>query len=289
MRRNHSVDDFRVGGARGGPARSRSSDDIYTRAKLEAAAANKESFFARKIAENESRPEGIPPSRGGKYVGFGSSGNVAPQRNNPQGDVLRDTVSVVSQGLGRLSLVAASAAQSAASAIQAGTMEISSKVREGSYDQKVNETVNVVASKTTEIGQRTWGLMKGVMAMASQKVEEYTKESGMNWQTGSWHSNGNGMNGTGNAGHSQRFGPENEGTGNSGGHKGDFSSSSFDSWDDWGKKTPAKEDTSKCRQTGDGWSGWDDVKDEDDDCYTGTTRGSGMNGKSSSWTGGGFH
>ncbi|XP_031485580.1 probable ADP-ribosylation factor GTPase-activating protein AGD6 [Nymphaea colorata] len=293
MRRNHSVDDFRGGGAKGGPARSRSSDDIYTRAQLEASAASKESFFARKMAENESRPEGLPPSQGGKYVGFGSSGSVAPQpRNNPQGDVLRDTVSVVSQGIGRLSLVAASAAQSAATVIQAGTKEISSKVREGSYDQKVNETVNVVTSKTTEIGQRTWGLMKGVMAMASQKVEEYTKESGMNWKSDSWHSNGDGMNGAGNAGYYQQFGHENKGTRNSGGHTGNHSSSSFDSWDDWGKKAPAKEDSSKSKQGGDGWAGWDDVKDVDDDFYGGSTRrGSGMNGKSSesSWTGGGFH
>ncbi|KAI8016678.1 putative ADP-ribosylation factor GTPase-activating protein AGD6 [Camellia lanceoleosa] len=49
-------------------------------------------------------------------------------------------------------------------------------VREGGYDTKVNETVNVVTTKTTEIGQKTWGIMRGVMALASQKVEEYTKE-----------------------------------------------------------------------------------------------------------------
>ncbi|KAI3687955.1 hypothetical protein L1987_81660 [Smallanthus sonchifolius] len=36
----------------------------------------KEGVFAKKIAENESRPEGLPPSQGGKYVGFGSSPNI---------------------------------------------------------------------------------------------------------------------------------------------------------------------------------------------------------------------
>lgn len=34
-----------------------------------------------------------------------------------------------------------------------------------------------MTAKTTEIGQMTWGIMRGVMAMASQKVEEYTKEN----------------------------------------------------------------------------------------------------------------
>ncbi|KAG9147875.1 hypothetical protein Leryth_003473, partial [Lithospermum erythrorhizon] len=51
-------------------------------------------------------------------------------------------------------------------------------VREGGYDHRVNETVNVVTAKTTEIGQRTWGLMKGVMALATQTVEELANEGG---------------------------------------------------------------------------------------------------------------
>ncbi|KAK1311741.1 ADP-ribosylation factor GTPase-activating protein AGD7 [Acorus calamus] len=185
IRRNQSVGDFRGGsggrggggggGGGGGPVRSRSTEDMYTRSQLEASAANKEGFFARKMAENDSRPEGLPPSQGGKYVGFGSSPAPMP-RNGSQGDV----ISVVSQGIGRLSLVAASAAK----VVQASTTELTSKVREGSYDQKVNETVSVVTAKTTEIGQKTWGIMRGVMAMASQKVEEYTKE-GINWDSSS--------------------------------------------------------------------------------------------------------
>ncbi|URE42895.1 ADP-ribosylation factor GTPase-activating protein [Musa troglodytarum] len=130
VRRNQWTGDSRNDPSAGGahqPPRSRSTQDIYTRAPLEASAANKESFFARKMEENGSRPEGIPPSQGGKYVGFGST-PPPPRRNNSQGDVLRDTVSVVSQGLGQLSIVASSAAQSAANAVQAGRKELTSKV-----------------------------------------------------------------------------------------------------------------------------------------------------------------
>ncbi|EXC31018.1 ADP-ribosylation factor GTPase-activating protein AGD7 [Morus notabilis] len=127
MRRNQSTGNVRGvnNGGEGGlqPTRSRSTEDIYTRVQLEASAANKEGFFARKMSENDSRPEGLPPSQGGKYVGFGSSPAPSQRNNNTETDVF----SVVSQGFGRLSLVAASAAQSAANVVQAGTKEITSK------------------------------------------------------------------------------------------------------------------------------------------------------------------
>ncbi|OVA17918.1 Arf GTPase activating protein [Macleaya cordata] len=175
MRRNHSIGSSRGdGGGLHGPSRSWSSEDIH--GKLQASAANKECFFAKKVAENEGKPEGIPPSQGGKYVGFGSSPTGARRmtRAYSHGDVILDTVSAFSQGLGRLSLVASSAVQSAATAVQAGTKDFTSKVREGVSDEKMNETVNTVAFKTTEFGQRTWGIMKGVMAIASETVGEYS-------------------------------------------------------------------------------------------------------------------
>ncbi|KAE9447840.1 hypothetical protein C3L33_20271, partial [Rhododendron williamsianum] len=284
VRRNQSVSDFRSGGGGGGgPARSRSSQDIYTKGQLEASAANKESFFSRKMVENESRPEGLPPSQGGKYVGFGSSPNpVAPApRNDSQGDV----ISAVSQGFGRLSMVAASAAQSAATVVQAGTKEISSKlditvknlynirtedvdfkwrgnhsyedslvghdlimsgdkVREGGYDTKVNETVTVVTAKTTEIGQKTWGIMKGVMALASQKVEEFSKEGTVSWKADNWQRNESEGNG-----YYQEFSQESKGPSSGGGQSSSTAhSSNFSSWDDWDQKDNKKEHTTKPAQ-----------------------------------------
>ncbi|KAG1371673.1 ADP-ribosylation factor GTPase-activating protein AGD7 [Cocos nucifera] len=288
IRRNQSAGDFSSGGSSGGggrgaqSSRSRSTEDIYTRAQLEASAANKESFFARKIAENESRSEGIPPSQGGKYVGFGSTPPPSSSRNDPQGDVLRDTVSVVSQGLGRLSLFAASAAQSAANVVQASTKDLTSKVKEGGYDQKVNETVSVVTTKTTEVGQKTWGIMKGVMAMASQKVEEYTKE-GINWKGDDWQRKESVQNG-----YYQDFGQDkgwNASEGNSFKHY-----NSVSSWDDWDEKE-RKQEPGKGTQNGESWAGWDDVKDDgyDNYNYSPSNKGVNQNGKSGSlWTESGF-
>ncbi|KAJ7972530.1 ADP-ribosylation factor GTPase-activating protein [Quillaja saponaria] len=292
MRRNQSTGDVRGvggGGMGGTPARSKSTQDIYTRAQLEASAANKEGFFAQKLAENESRPEGVPPSQGGKYVGFGSSLPAPSQRNNAQPDVL----SAVSQGFGKLSLVAASAAQSAANVVQAGTKEITSKVKEGGYDYKVNETVNVVTAKTSEIGQRTWGIMKGVMAMASQKVDEYTKD-GTNWKNDNWQRSESDRNG-----YYQEFNQENKGwnASSEGGHSsssGQVNSFSSSSWNDWDRKDTKKEESAKTTSShnNDGWAGWDDLKDDGyDNFYESASdkKAVGHNGKpDSTWTGGGF-
>ncbi|XVE76341.1 hypothetical protein DITRI_Ditri12bG0164400 [Diplodiscus trichospermus] len=293
MRRNQSASDFRGGHSHGGgmggaPVRSRSTEDIYTRSQLEASAANKESFFARKMVENESRPEGLPPSQGGKYVGFGSSPMPTQRNNNSQGDVL----SVVSQGIGRLSLVAASAAQSAANVVQAGTKDFTSKVKDGGYDTRVNETVNVVTAKTSEIGQKTWGIMKGVMALASQKVEEYTKD-GMDWNNDNWQRNESEKNG-----YYHEFKQENKGWNSpSGGQSssgGNYNSYSSSSWDDWDAKDNRKEDNTKvtASHSNDGWAGWDDAKDDGyDHFYTGASdkKAAGHNGNSgATWTDGGF-
>ncbi|KAL5660475.1 hypothetical protein ACJX0J_027600, partial [Zea mays] len=48
-----------------------------------------------RMAENESKPEGIPPSQGVKYVGFGSS--PAPSANKNGGAAQGDVLQVVSQ------------------------------------------------------------------------------------------------------------------------------------------------------------------------------------------------
>ncbi|KAG8376873.1 hypothetical protein BUALT_Bualt09G0109300 [Buddleja alternifolia] len=204
VRRNSSLGDFRSSSNGGSaPSRSKSTENLYSRSELEVSAANKESFFARKMVENETRPEGLPPSQGGKYVGL-------------------------DQGFGRLSMVAASAA----SVVQAGTKEFTSKVKEGGYDHKVNETVSVVSAKTSEIGQKTWGLMKGVMALASQKA---------------WNSSG-----------SQPSSNK------------QFNSVSSGSWDDWDTKDSKKEESSKTKtsQDADSWAGWDDGNDDGLIIYT---------------------
>lgn len=253
-----------------GPPSSHSAGNIYSKSQLEASAAGKEHFFARKQMENASRPDNIPPSQGGKYVGFGSGGGRPPPTRGPAagGDMLNDTVSVLTQGFGHLSAVAAVAAQNAASALQAGSGDIQAKVREGGYDQKLNETVAVVAAKGTKVGQMAWGFMRGVMAMASQQVETYTKDemSGSSSQYGTDH------------GSSQQYNSVNSsGTGYqemNGSHAWDAPIKSNDDWKDWDtvSNKPSRMgfdekdgDTKKTLEqpkTNNVWSGWDDQDQE---------------------------
>lgn len=97
--RRHGSDSSIAGAGGTGPPRSHSSGDIYSKSQLEASAAGKDAFFARKQMENASRPDNLPPSQGGKYVGFGSGGGRPPPARGPPagGDVLNETVSVLTQ------------------------------------------------------------------------------------------------------------------------------------------------------------------------------------------------
>ncbi|PIA54902.1 hypothetical protein AQUCO_00901067v1 [Aquilegia coerulea] len=154
VRRNQSFANSRPNEGTLERQRSWSSDNIY--GKLQSSAADKENYFAKKMAENEMRPEGLPPSQGGKYVGFGSTGTRPPHRRTfSQEDVLMDVVSTISQGLGRLSVVASAAVQSAATAVQTGTKELSYMVTDGISDNKMYETVNGATPKTTGLRQMT--------------------------------------------------------------------------------------------------------------------------------------
>lgn len=66
-----------------------------------------EAYFARMGNENKSRPEGVAPSQGGKYAGFGSvparveeSGEEEKKGMPGVDDFQRDPVGALSQGLG---------------------------------------------------------------------------------------------------------------------------------------------------------------------------------------------
>ncbi len=56
--------------------------------------------------ENASKPEGLPPSQGGKYVGFGSGPAPASRRGNHGAGGLDDVSQVLTKGFSQLSTVA---------------------------------------------------------------------------------------------------------------------------------------------------------------------------------------
>lgn len=63
------------------------------------------------MQENAAKPEGLHPSQGGKYVGFGSALAPVPRRQGSGGSGgagvgLDDVTSVLSKGFSQLSTVA---------------------------------------------------------------------------------------------------------------------------------------------------------------------------------------
>lgn len=169
---------------------------------------------------------------------------------------------------------------------------LSLQVRDGGYDYKVNETVNVVTAKTTEIGHKTWGLMKGVMAFASQKVEELSKDN-PTWNSDSWQRNETQGNGS-----YQEFGRSNgisnsaPASGVNGGGSVSSSGRNFSSWDDWdndGHNKSSSTSATAASKGGDDWAGWDDVKDDPYDSYKSDAKTGSHVGKSDgNWSGAGF-
>jgi len=137
------------------------------------------------------------------------------------------------------------------------------------------------------------------LAMASQKLEEYTNENGVAGRTCNPHQSENMKNG-----YYQEFKNESDGWNNTT-QKGlssssrQFESASASSWDDWNQEDDRKAGSfkggSSATHHNDGWAGWDDPKDIDrfEDFPRGPSHGigasSGRTGKSDAmWGEGGF-
>ena len=103
IRRTQSADSVTNDGGIG-TNRSHSTEVMHSRSEIESSALMKDNLFARKRAENVNGPKSTPLYQGGKYVGFGSGGSIHPPHLNinaggidGRGDVIRDTVSLVSE------------------------------------------------------------------------------------------------------------------------------------------------------------------------------------------------
>ncbi|KAI5856289.1 hypothetical protein BZA05DRAFT_368755 [Tricharina praecox] len=65
--------------------------------------ARNEAYFARLHSANETRPDSLPPSQGGKYAGFGSTPPPSSSAGGPSdvlGDLTRDPVAALTKGWG---------------------------------------------------------------------------------------------------------------------------------------------------------------------------------------------
>lgn len=139
---------------------SANSRGDYRMEDLERSAASKDDFFARKQMENAMRPEGLPPSQGGKYVGFGSQPATAPKRQTGQ---LDDVAGIVTKGFSELSMFAKTKA-----------VEMNDALQEAG-----------VAEKTKEYGAKGWSLLRTAYASAASTIEKTAAQQGYQIDLGS--------------------------------------------------------------------------------------------------------
>eukprot|EP00882_Tetradesmus_deserticola_P004700 GHRQ01004954.1.p1 GENE.GHRQ01004954.1~~GHRQ01004954.1.p1 ORF type:complete len:417 (+),score=199.33 GHRQ01004954.1:225-1475(+) len=158
------------------------SNSEYSKAQYMASAANKEEFFARKMHENQTKPDHLPPSQGGKYVGFGSTPAPRPP-SGMQGGAggVDDVTALLSKGLASLGQVAGVAATTATTVVQSGTQNINQMLQEKQVGQTLQQTSKVVAEKA-QVG---WMGLKSLYANVASTVESAAKDSGYNISLGS--------------------------------------------------------------------------------------------------------
>ncbi|GLC36235.1 hypothetical protein PLESTB_001365500 [Pleodorina starrii] len=146
----------------------------YTRAQLEASAAGKDSFFARKIQENASRPEGLPPSQGGKYVGFGST---PPARPKAQAGV-DDLTNLLSSTFSTVTKVAETAAKTATQAVKSGSAQLTQTLQEKQVAEALSQNAKVIGEKATHAAQTGFAALSGLYAKVASTVEQAARQQG---------------------------------------------------------------------------------------------------------------
>lgn len=145
----------------------------YTMADLNASASSKDSFFARKQAENASRPEGLHPSQGGKYVGFGSGAPASGGGGGGGGG--EDVSQLLTRGFANLSTFAGTAAAAAKerASMAAGAL------RESGAQDTLASTTAAAAEKAKAVGSRSWSVLRSAYAAAAATIEQTAASQGL--------------------------------------------------------------------------------------------------------------
>jgi len=287
-------DDWGGGGGGGGAKReTRATAGGFApdRAAYEASASRKDEFFARKQAENAAKPENLPPSQGGKYVGFGSAPmpSVSSQPAGRRGaDSVSDLSDLLGQGFAQFGRVAQNAAQQTVRAAQAGGQQVQAMANDSEEFARVRSQAGQVAKQGLELGKQGFMGVKNFLGNVVASLDE--GGSGASRRPGG--RGGGGGGGGGNPAYATQPGGSNGGYGSqapagefsgfggaqshsSGGGSANSSGRGLDagSWDDWGEAAAPQRKPSGAPQRSSGsprhagkapsraadtWDGWDE-------------------------------
>lgn len=155
----------------------------YTRSQLEASAANKEDFFARKMVENSNKPDHIPPSQGGKYVGFGSAPSMSKKPPATTASV-DEVTQLLSKGWSSLSTVAQAAATTVSSTVTTTVSSGSRALQDGQVSETLSQNAKVLSEKTAQIAQSSWSGLTSLYKTVASQVETVAAKQGLQLNLG---------------------------------------------------------------------------------------------------------
>eukprot|EP00892_Ulva_mutabilis_P007381 jgi/Ulvmu1/5014/UM021_0031.1 len=162
----------------------------------QASAANKGSFFDRKVAENAGRTEGVHPSQGGKYVGFGSTPSPAEQGAGAGmgGAGVNEITSMLSTGWNRFATVTTAAAAQAGATVSHAARTIDEQARTGQLGNNVQTGATQALSKAQELGTTGWGMLSTLATGVVANVRKIAGDEGAPGGSGAAAGGGSGGN-----------------------------------------------------------------------------------------------
>ena len=172
---NDGWDDWGNSGGSGKIPRGQSAPQVQDDLPPEyrASMAGKDDFFARQVAANASKPEGLAPSQGGKYVGFGSAPPPAAARGGGDGG-LDDVTKSLSKGLNLLGGMAATAASATANVASRTVNAVQDAARDGEIGGKVASAADVAMAKSKTLFNAGWSGLTTLVNKAAAEVQSLT-------------------------------------------------------------------------------------------------------------------
>ncbi|XP_066266443.1 ADP-ribosylation factor GTPase-activating protein 1-like isoform X1 [Branchiostoma lanceolatum] len=171
-RRTQTSNTKNFGSASSNSSSSYQSGGQFSSISMNEISSRKEDFFRRKQMENMNKPDDLPPSQGGRFVGFGSAPVVTKSSSDSDAwagamSSLTSTWSSLSLNAGKLaeqakeSAVKLSATASEKAVKLGETVQVSwksaeEKAREGRLLGDVGSSVTQLATKVTTVSQKGW-------------------------------------------------------------------------------------------------------------------------------------
>lgn len=145
----------------------------------QSSAANKGAFFDRKMAENANRAEGVHPSQGGKYVGFGSTPSPSQGGGGNMGGAgVNEITSMLSTGWNRFATVTTAAAAQAGATVSQAARTIDEQARTGQLGNNVQTGATQALSKAQELGTTGWGMLSTLATGVVANVRKIAGDEG---------------------------------------------------------------------------------------------------------------